>query len=105
MNLFERLILQEAPNPPQPNPEEEGQQPPNFVDGPEAQESAPEDPNAGQPEDAPPQDGGGEAPDQPDMNMGAVEKNQLLKKAKVGKEKRVLKMEIWKGAKKVEMKD
>ena len=70
MNLFERLILQEAPNPPQPNPEEEGQQPPNFVDGPEAQESAPEDPNAGQPEDAPPQDGGGEAPDQPDMNMG-----------------------------------
>ena len=70
MNLFERLILQEAPNPPQPNPEEEGQQPPNFVDGPEAQESAPEDPNAGQPEDTPPQDGGGEAPDQPDMNMG-----------------------------------
>ena len=69
MNLFERLILQEAPNPPQPNPEEEeGQQPPNFVDGPEAQEAQPEDPNAGGAEEAP-DTTGEDAPEQPDMNM------------------------------------
>lgn len=72
MNLFERLILQEAPNPPQPNPEEEeGQQPPNFVDGPDAQEAEPEDPNAGEAEDMP--DDGGDAPEQPDMNMDGGE--------------------------------
>ena len=72
MNLFERLILQEAPNPPQPNPEEEeGQQPPNFVDGPDAQEAEPEDPNAGEAEDIP--DDGGDAPEQPDMNMDGGE--------------------------------
>lgn len=84
MNLFERLILQEAPNPPQPNPEEEGQQPPNFVDGPEAQESAPEDPNAGQPEDAPPQDGGGDSPEQPDMNMGGGGEEQAPEEGEGG---------------------
>lgn len=73
MNLFERLILQEAPNPPQPNPEEEeGQQPPNFVDGPEAQEAQPEDPNAGGAEDAP-DTTGEDAPEQPDMNMDGGE--------------------------------
>ena len=73
MNLFERLILQEAPNPPQPNPEEEeGQQPPNFVDGPEAQEAQPEDPNAGGAEDAP-EDTGDDSPEQPDMNMDSGE--------------------------------
>lgn len=73
MNLFERLILQEAPNPPQPNPEEEeGQQPPNFVDGPEAQEAQPEDPNAGGAEDAP-EDTGDDSPEQPDMNMDGSE--------------------------------
>lgn len=73
MNLFERLILQEAPNPPQPNPEEEeGQQPPNFVDGPEAQEAQPEDPNAGGAEEAP-DTTGEDAPEQPDMNMDGGE--------------------------------
>lgn len=74
MNLFERLILQEAPNPEQQKPQQdqEGNQPepPNFVDGPEAQEAPPEDPNAGAPEDAPQDD---TAPEQPDMNMGGGE--------------------------------
>ena len=57
MNLFERLILQEAPNPPQPKPD--------------AQEAEPEDPNAGEAEDMP--DDGGDAPEQPDMNMDGGE--------------------------------